>query len=190
MSQPAARGPFVSAASNALSLVVLLGLSIATFGYERSLQPLYGSAPTHHHLNKVVWLACIAGMFTPTLSLSNALLAVGALLCAMPQTAYWAAVHTGRWHDPVWGPVATHACVIGPVLYWGIAVVKELQVCAALLSAGAKLMTGQRSAEKHGAAWLAFPGDELACLQDGYHDFARPVADVRNPLYHIRERSG
>ncbi|EKM59323.1 uncharacterized protein PHACADRAFT_249744 [Phanerochaete carnosa HHB-10118-sp] len=127
MSQPAARGPFVSAASNALSLVVLLGLSIATYGYERSLQPLYGSAPTHLHLNKVVWLACIAGMFTPTLSLSNALLAVGALLCAMPQTAYWAAAHTGRWHDPVWGPVATHACVIGPVLYWGIAIVKELQ---------------------------------------------------------------
>ena len=46
----------------------------------------------------------------------------------MPQTAHWAAVYSGRWHDPVWGPVATHALVIAPVLYWGIAVVKVLQV--------------------------------------------------------------
>lgn len=127
MSQPAARSPFVSAASNALSLFVLLGLSFATYGYERSLQPLYGSAPTRHHLNKIVWLSCIVGMFTPTFNLSNSLLAAGTLICAMPQTAYWAAVYTGRWHDPVWGPVATHACVIAPVLYWGIAVVKHLQ---------------------------------------------------------------
>ena len=54
--------------------------------------------------------------------------AAGALLCAMPQTAYWVAVYTGRMGDPVWGPVATHAATIAPVLYFGVAMVKFLQV--------------------------------------------------------------
>lgn len=178
MSQPAARSPFVTAASNSFSLIVLLGLSLATYGYERSLQPLYGSAPTEHHLNKVVWLACIAGMFTPTLSLSNAMLAVGSLLCAMPQTAYWAAVYTGRWHDPVWGPVATHAVVIAPILYWGIAMVKELQVRVSCSPSRSRTHARARFAEKHRVIWLAFPSDEPACVQDGYNDSARPLADA------------
>lgn len=125
---PAPRSPLASAISNLASIAVLVGLSIATFGYERALQPLYGSAATRYHLNKVVWVSCIVGMFAPAPSMSKSMFAVGALLCAMPQTAYWAAVHTGRLGDPVWGPVITHLTVLLPVLYLGVKIVKELQV--------------------------------------------------------------
>ncbi|KIP12728.1 hypothetical protein PHLGIDRAFT_97360 [Phlebiopsis gigantea 11061_1 CR5-6] len=66
-------------------------------------------------------------MFTPTPAFSTCMFAAGALLCAMPQTAYWAAAYTGRMGDPVWGPVGTHAVALLPVLYFGVAMVKELQ---------------------------------------------------------------
>lgn len=128
MSQPSPRSPFATAVSNLVSIGVLLGLSAATYGYTRTLQPLYGSAATEYHLNKIVWAACILGMFTPTPAFSTCMLAAGALLCAMPQTAHWAAAYTGRMGDPVWGPVGTHAVALLPVLYFGVAMVKELQV--------------------------------------------------------------
>ncbi|KAH9948365.1 S-adenosyl-L-methionine-dependent methyltransferase [Amylocystis lapponica] len=56
----------------------------------------------------------------------------------MPQSAYWVAVYTARAGDPVWGPVATHAVVILPVLFLGVALVKALQDPAA---AGQQLIT-------------------------------------------------
>lgn len=129
MSQPAAapKSPFTSAAANVLSIALLIGLSVATFAYERTLLPLYGGAATRHHLNKVVWGAALVGMFTPTLPAWSAFFGTGVLLCAMPQTAFWAAVYTGRMGDPIWGPVFTHLSVLAPVLYLGFSVVKELQ---------------------------------------------------------------
>ena len=147
MSQPGLRSPLATAASNLVSIGVLLGLSVATFAYARTLQPLYGAAATALHLNKIVWAACILGMFTPTPRFAVCMAAAGALLCAMPQTAYWAAAYTGRMGDPVWGPVGTHAGVLLPVLYFGVAMVKELQVRGVHAPVTARRLTIRMSAE-------------------------------------------
>lgn len=109
------------------AVCTLLGLSLVVFTYRRSLTPLYGSVPTELHLNKVVWIACIIGSFAPTVSISYAAFAAGVLLCLMPNSAYWAAVYTGRMGDPVWGPVVVHIMVLLPVLALGVAIVKALQ---------------------------------------------------------------
>ena len=79
-------------------------------------------------MNKIVWGAAILGTFLPTLSAWTSFFVTGVLLCVMPQAAYWAAVYSGRYGDPVWGPVATHMATLGPFLYFGFSVVKELQV--------------------------------------------------------------
>lgn len=130
MAPPAAQGPAPSstAAVNALCILTLIGVSIATYAYDRSLIPLYGTAPVQYHLNKVVWLVAIAATTVPSLPVWPCVLVGGALLCAMPKTAYYAAVYTGRMGDPVWGPVMTHLAVIGPVMFLGAAIVKTLQV--------------------------------------------------------------
>jgi hypothetical protein len=125
---PAHKHAFGTAVAHTLSIFALLGLSIATYAYERTLLPLYGFASTRLHMNKVVWAAAIVGTFLPVLSGWSSLVVTGVLLCAMPQTVYWAAVYSGRYENPVWGPVATHAATLFPVLYFGFSVVKELQV--------------------------------------------------------------
>ncbi len=121
-----------TAAAHLLSIFLLIGLSIATYAYERTLTPLYGFAPTRLHMNKVVWGAALIGTFLPTVSAWTSLVTTGILLCAMPQGAYWAAVYSGRYGDPVWGPVATHLATLAPLLYFGFSVVKELQVSTML----------------------------------------------------------
>ncbi|OBZ76102.1 Polyamine aminopropyltransferase [Grifola frondosa] len=118
---------FVDAASKAISVVILASLSLVVFSYRRALEPLYGSAPTNLHINKVIWSACILGSFAPTLSIWPATLVAGILLTAMPASSYWVAVYTGRMGDPVWGPVATHLVVLAPILYIGVAIIKALQ---------------------------------------------------------------
>ena len=130
MAPPAAQppGPSSTAAVNALCIITLLGVSVATHAYERALLPLYGNAATQYHLNKVVWAVCIAGTLVPALPIWPSVLMSGVLLCAMPKTAYWAAALTGRMGDPIWGPVLTHLGVIGPIMFLGTAVVKALQV--------------------------------------------------------------
>ena len=119
---------FVNALTKLLSVIVLVGLSLVVFAYRRSLEPLYGSAPLELHLGKVLWLSCILGSFAPTLPIWPVTLLGGGLLLAMPQSAYWVAVYTGRMGDPVWGPVITHVVVLIPVLTLGVAIVKALQV--------------------------------------------------------------
>lgn len=129
---PAKNAVLANVLSKAISVVVLLCLSLSVFAYRRSLTPLYGTAPTDHHFNKVVWAACIIGSFAPIVPILPAVLAAGILLCLMPNTAYWVAVYTGRMGDPIWGPVATHMAIITPVLGLGVAVVKALQVPVSL----------------------------------------------------------
>lgn len=128
MSTVEPRSPLVTAAANAMSIVALVGLSVATFAYTQALEPLYGFSATSYHLNKLVWAVCAAAMFGPTPSMLTSLFAAGALLFAAPQTSYWAAAYTGRMGDPVWGPIATHVAVIVPIMFFGLAVVKGLQV--------------------------------------------------------------
>lgn len=108
-SHNAQRQPSVllNALSKTASVIVLVTLSLVTFAYRRYLEPLYGSGPTNHHFTKVVWAACIAGSFGPTLPILPATLTAGLLLLAMPNSAYWVAVYSGRLGDPVWGPVIT-----------------------------------------------------------------------------------
>lgn len=118
----------VNALSKAVSVAILVSLSLITFAYRRYLEPLYGSGPTNHHFSKIVWVGCIAGSFGPTLPILPAAFAAGVLLLALPNSAYWVAVYTARFGDPVWGPVITHILVIVPVLYLGVAIVKALQV--------------------------------------------------------------
>ncbi|CCM04878.1 uncharacterized protein FIBRA_07072 [Fibroporia radiculosa] len=113
--------------SKLISVVTILGLSLVVFAYRRTLTPLYGTAPTDHHFNKIVWLACIAGSFAPALSASRATLAAGILLCIMPHTAYWLAVFSGRLGSPTWGPVLTHLTVIVPAIFLGFSIVKAVQ---------------------------------------------------------------
>lgn len=117
-----------AALTKLLSVIVIIALSLAVFGYKKSLEPLYGSAPVELHFSKVLWLACILGSFAPTMPVWPCMFIGGTLLLAMPQTAYWAAVYTGRMGDPSWGPAITHILVITPVVTLGVAIVKALQV--------------------------------------------------------------
>lgn len=121
----------LTAAIHSLSIIVLLGVSVATYAYERALLPLYGSSATMHHMNKIVWVVCLLGAIIPALPVWPAVLLGGVLLCAMPQTAYLAAVYTGHMGNPIWGPVLTHIGVVVPVMLLGTAIVKSLQVSAA-----------------------------------------------------------
>ncbi|KAI9000852.1 S-adenosyl-L-methionine-dependent methyltransferase [Trametes punicea] len=115
------------AVTRIVAILVLLGLSLVTYGYRRALEPLYGSAPTNLHLTKIVWASCILGSFAPTVPISRATLGLGLLLYALPHSSYWSAVYTGRLGDPIWGPVATHLVVLLPILSLGVAIVKALQ---------------------------------------------------------------
>ena len=127
-----ASSPAEGALANTLSLVVLTALSLVTFGYQHALEPLYGSAPTQWHLNKIVWLSCIVGSFAPTLPMLPTLFVGGVLLTAMPYTSYWVAVYTGRMGNAIWGPIATHLVVLAPILYLGLTIIKGLQVSLVL----------------------------------------------------------
>ncbi|EIW61205.1 uncharacterized protein TRAVEDRAFT_56579 [Trametes versicolor FP-101664 SS1] len=109
------------------AIAILLGLSLATFTYKHSLEPLYGDAPVSLHLTKIVWAASILGTFAPSVPISRATLGLGLLLYALPYSSYWVAAYTGRLGDPVWGPVATHLIVLLPILSLGVALVKALQ---------------------------------------------------------------
>ncbi|TCD69885.1 hypothetical protein EIP91_005962 [Steccherinum ochraceum] len=121
------RSPLASAIANAFCLVILVGTSLSTFGYLRALEPLYGPAAASYNLNKVVWAACIFGSLAPTIPVWPAVFGGGLLVAAMPLSAYWVAVYTGRMGDVIWGPVVTHLVVIAPVLYLASALVKALQ---------------------------------------------------------------
>lgn len=120
--------------AKALSVGLVLGLSLTVSAYRRSLTPLYGTAPVEQHLNKISWLACAVGSLLPLMPLQYAVLALGVLLCAMPNSSYWVAAYTGRLHEPMWGPVLTHLLVFTPVLALGVLIVRILQVSHACCS--------------------------------------------------------
>ncbi|KAA1466507.1 hypothetical protein DENSPDRAFT_831357 [Dentipellis sp. KUC8613] len=107
-------------------LAVLAGLSLTTFLYRRVLDPLYGGVPTQRHLDKIIWAASITGGLAPSLPGWLSLLVSGILLCAMPNTSYWVALYTGRWGDPVYGPLVTHIVVLFPVMYFGVSLIRKM----------------------------------------------------------------
>ncbi|KAI0832594.1 hypothetical protein BC628DRAFT_1310250 [Trametes gibbosa] len=115
------------AVTRVVAIVVLLGLSLVTFKYKHSLEPLYGTAPVELHLTKIVWASSVIGSLTPSVPISRATLSLGLLLYALPHSSHWVAVYTGRLGDLIWGPVATHLIVLLPILSLGVAIVKALQ---------------------------------------------------------------
>lgn len=143
-------GLLANVVGKAVSVVIVLGLSLNVFAYRRSLIPLYGTAPVEQHLNKISWLACAIGSLLPLIPLQYALLALGVSLCAMPNSAYWVAALTGRLHEPIWGPVLTHLIVFAPILALGVLTVRILQVSRALRSPlRARLLTCIPSQSQH-----------------------------------------
>jgi hypothetical protein len=115
------------------AVIVCTLSSLAIFAYERTLVPLYGSEPTHFHINKVVLGALVASALVPARWSTDVAFLLGtALLSALPASAYWVAVHTSRWRDPLWGPVVTHLLLIAPVVYVLASIVKRLNVSPTL----------------------------------------------------------
>ncbi|KII94950.1 hypothetical protein PLICRDRAFT_197034 [Plicaturopsis crispa FD-325 SS-3] len=121
-----------SLGSSLLRIGQLLGIlsaaSLALFVYTRALTPLYGSVPTHRYLGHVLKVAVGIPAATPRLSGSRAFLLFGLLLCAAPNSTYWGAVVTGRFGDALWGPIATHVAVLGPIIYAAASFAIELNI--------------------------------------------------------------
>ena len=109
-------------------LLLIASNSLVTFLYALALDPLYGSVPVHLHLEKIVWVATIAGAFGPVPSLRPSLTILGCLIASIPASSYWAALHTGRIGDPAIGTIITHLVVLFPVLYVGVSIVKRIMV--------------------------------------------------------------
>ena len=97
--------------------VGLLPISVILFTYERALLPLYGSGPTKYSLNKVILTTLLAIAVLPFRIPSAHIWLYAALgLSLAPNAAYWVAVWTSRWRDPVWGPTVTHGVVLAPLI--------------------------------------------------------------------------
>lgn len=109
-------------------LTIIATLSLAFFFYTRFLEPLYGSVPTNNYMDKLIWLPCLLGAYAPSPSLWSSLGLFGVLLSALPLSSYWVAALTARWGDPLIGPLVTHALVLIPVVYAGIATVSKIVV--------------------------------------------------------------
>jgi hypothetical protein len=109
-------------------LLLIASNSLVTFLYALALDPLYGSVPVHLHLEKVVWVATIAGAFGPVPSLRPSLAILGCLIALIPASSYWAALYTGRIGNPAIGSIITHLVVLFPVIYVGVSLVKRIMV--------------------------------------------------------------
>lgn len=109
-------------------LLLIASNSLVTFLYALALDPLYGSVPVHLHLEKIVWVATIAGAFGPVPSLRPSLAILGCLVASIPASSYWAALYTGRIGNPAVGSIITHLVVLFPVIYVGVSLVKRIMV--------------------------------------------------------------
>jgi len=109
-------------------LLLIASNSLVTFLYALALDPLYGSVPVHLHLEKVVWVATIAGAFGPVPPLRPSFAILGCLVALIPASSYWTALYTGRIGNPAIGSIATHLVVLFPVLYVGVSLVKRIMV--------------------------------------------------------------
>ncbi|KZT29235.1 hypothetical protein NEOLEDRAFT_1127909 [Neolentinus lepideus HHB14362 ss-1] len=102
-----------------LSMSLTTSLSLIIFTYQRALEPIYGSVPTSLYLWYVVVGAGSLGVFAPVFNLWSATGLVGALLSVVPYSTYWVGVYSARYHDPIYGPLATHLAVLAPIIYLG-----------------------------------------------------------------------
>lgn len=109
-------------------LLLIVSNSLVTFLYALALDPLYGSVPVNLHLEKVVWVATIAGAFGPVPPLWPSITILGCLIASIPTSSYWTALYTGRIGNPAIGSTITHLVVLFPVVYVGVSLVKRMMV--------------------------------------------------------------
>ncbi len=109
-------------------LLLIASNSFVAFLYIRALDPLYGSVPINLHIEKVVWVATIAGAFGPFPPLWPSFGILGALVTAIPTSSYWMALYTGKLENPAIGCTVTHLLVLFPVTYFGVSLVKRITV--------------------------------------------------------------
>lgn len=100
-------------------LASIAGLSLALLAYQRTVEPLYGSAATDYYLTQVLYAVTTVIYFGPSPSPATTHLILGVLLCAAPTTAYWTSALTARYGNPIWGPAVTHVLVLAPIYYLG-----------------------------------------------------------------------
>jgi hypothetical protein len=113
------------------SLTVLLpALSLATLASKLALHPLYGSTTTSLHFIKVLAGSCALATVRPDLPVHITLLYLGTLLSAAPFTARWLGAWTARWHDPIWGPVATQMGIAVPIVGLSVVLARSRMVGA------------------------------------------------------------
>lgn len=109
-------------------LLLIASNSLVAFLYIRALDPLYGGVPTNLHIEKVVWVATIAGAFGPVPSLWPSFAILGGLVTLIPTSSYWIALYSGKIENPAIGSTATHLVVLFPVIYFGVSLVKRITV--------------------------------------------------------------
>jgi hypothetical protein len=110
-------------------LLLIASNSLVAFLYICALDPLYGSVPTNLHIEKVVWVATIAGAFGPVPPLWPSFAVLGGLVTLIPASSYWIALYSGRIENPAIGSTVTHLVVLFPVIYFGVSLVKRITVC-------------------------------------------------------------
>ena len=108
-----------------------LGISLFTTAYESSVIPLFASVPTLKYLNYVVNTSTALAVITPKLSSSKILIILGSLVLLAPHTSYWVGVHAARFRDPIYSPLATHALVLAPVVYFAVSLAMSIDVSSA-----------------------------------------------------------
>lgn len=109
-------------------LLLIASNSLVASLYIRALDPLYGSVPTNLHIDKVVWVATIAGAFGPVPPLWPSFAVLGGLITLIPASSYWIALYSGRIENPAIGSTVTHLVVLFPVIYFGVSLVKRITV--------------------------------------------------------------
>lgn len=109
-------------------LLLIASNSLVAFLYIRALDPLYGGVSINLHIDKVVWVATIAGAFGPVPPLWPSLAVLGGLVTLIPASSYWIALYSGRIENPAIGCTITHLVVLFPVIYFGVSLVKRITV--------------------------------------------------------------
>ncbi|KAF9013363.1 spermidine synthase [Cyathus striatus] len=109
---------YLAVVSVAECLFAVASLSLILFAYERTLVPLYGFGPTTSHLHLAGLAATVFTSVQPfRISSSNTRLLSGLILSLAPNASYWVATWTARRKDVFWGPLTTHAIVLGPLVF-------------------------------------------------------------------------
>jgi hypothetical protein len=116
--------------SNVVPVFPLSGvLSLAVFTVQRSLHPLYGSAPTGKYLLSVVAASSAVTAIAPALSLTNSLWLISLVLASAPAAIYYTGVHSiDAWKDASRGVPATLSVVLLPLIYGSMGVIKHIVV--------------------------------------------------------------